>query len=160
MKSNEELNPHHPSMLVIVLFTIGLFAFGLFSLFFFSLTTIQSISDISSYPPSINFDKGSFYGLGAGVGMLLLVYLFTYELMFKKKLTQKGAKTFNNMLVICLFTTLGLPHLVHYAFSHNLESKSYITCNEMSKRWLHDLTVVYVKSDAICEKLIADQAKN
>ena len=159
MKTDKEVNVV-PSMLVTVPVTTTLFIFGVLGVLFFGLASMQLISDITSYPPSISFEKGSFYGLGTGVGMLMLVYLFTSEFIFKKKLTKRAGGIFNKMLIICLVTTLGLPHIVHYAFLNHLESKSYITCEEMSTRWFHDRTIVYVQNRAVCEKLMADKAKS
>jgi len=149
-----------PSLLVLVLGFAALLIFGLLGLFLFGLALIQLISDITNYPPSISFHKGGFYGLGGGGMMLLLLSLFIWEVILKQKSSEKAVKIYHKVLIIGLVTTLGLPHIVHYAFLNHLQSKSYITCDEMSTRWLHDLTIVYVQNRAVCEKLMADKAKS
>jgi hypothetical protein len=101
-------------------------------------------------------DKGSFYMLGVGVGLLALSMAGILETWFLKTLTKKNITVISRTAIIGVILTFTTPHLIDYLSSNTLKNKGYSVCEEASHQWLFFRDIVYVQDPVICIKGLRD----
>jgi len=101
-------------------------------------------------------DKGSFYMLGVGVGLLALSMAGILEAWFLKTLTKKNITIISRTAIIGVILTFTTPHLIDYLSSNTLQNEGYSICEEASHQWLFSRYIVYVQDSVICIKGLRD----
>lgn len=102
----------------------------------------------------VNFDKGSLYMLGAGIGLAALTFAVLYEGVMRRELTKNVTKNITRSALIGVAVMFLLPNLSHYLTSSHLNDKSYIICDEASYQWLFYKKVVYTSNESTCNNLL------
>jgi len=148
-----------PSALVLygtlsMLIAIALTAFG-----FFFVRAIGLFDDLKVLPPSISFDKGAFYLFGVGLVLSVLTFAGIYESVMRKTLAPKLSGQFTKLVIGGVVVTLLLPHLVHYGVQSFLTSRGYEVCGGASHQWLHSRTIVYVRNQDVCDRLVLEKRR-
>lgn len=100
--------------------------------------------------PIITFDKGSYYLLGAGVGLLSLAYMTIKQFWLKSPLTQQQSSLFSRIAIAGVITMFVFPHIAHFAADKYLEQHGYTVCEEASHQWLFVRDIVYVQPTVEC----------
>ena len=95
-------------------------------------------------------DKGSYYMLGVGIGMLNLTFIVIWEQWLVKPLTKRVATVFTRLAVASIVFLLALPHVVHYVVGEHLEASGYSVCEEASHQWLFVRDIVYIQPSVEC----------
>jgi len=97
-------------------------------------------------------DKGSFYMLGVGVGLLALSIACILETWFLKTLTKKNLAIISRTAIVGVILTFTIPHLIDHLSSNTLKNEDYSVCEEASHQWLFFRDIVYVQDPVICIK--------
>lgn len=97
-------------------------------------------------------DKGSYYMLGVGIGMLDLSFVVIWEQWLAKPLTKTVTKIFSRLAVASVVLLFALPHAIHYLADVNLKSKGYLVCEEASHQWLFVRNIVYIQQPMECSE--------
>lgn len=100
------------------------------------------------------FDKGSFYMLGVGVGMLVLAIVTVQEGWLDRPLSKKQSTYLTKAALIGIALIFTTPHLVHYFANVYLLKQGYSVCEEASHQWLFVRNIAYIQKSIECsEKL-------
>ena len=129
-----------------LLFITG--ALGALVWFFYRLSSL--ISGMSE--DVVVVDKGSFYMLGVGVGLLALSIAGILETWFWKTLSKKNLAVISRTAIVGVILTFTIPHLIDYASSSALKNEGYSICEEASHQWLFIRDIVYVQDPLMCNK--------
>ncbi|GHU46244.1 hypothetical protein AGMMS50289_19170 [Betaproteobacteria bacterium] len=114
------------------------FFYRLFDVFFGELSELKV------------FDKGSFYMLGVGVGMLALAIGTVQEYWFGKPLSNKQAAYFTKMALMSLVLIFTVPHLIHYCADNYLLKRGYSVCEEASRQLRLVRDIAYIQPSIEC----------
>ncbi len=140
----------------------GLLAFFLmsgWSLWWFVSHFSQLIEQVVSNANLIDFNKGSFYGLGGGISMAALTYGVLHQNVFKFSLE---SRFFNKTIPAVMFygavIMILLPHIAHYSIEYILEKRGYMICDTHSMQWPMYRSYYYVSDVDTCTNLI--ESKN
>jgi len=145
--SNLKLN----GILLIFLFI------GIVFIFFPIYSSVHLLSAIASGSDKIAFDKGAYYLFGGGLLFIVGPIWVLLLLAFGKKQTEPvkkmgGAETQRvqrvvyTFLGVCLASSLILPHIMSIGVGNYLEKRGYTYCDNLSRQWLFNRTMVYTKS--------------
>jgi len=96
------------------------------------------------------FDKGSFYMLGVGVGILILAIVTVQEGWLGKPLSKKQSAFLTKAAFVGIALMFTAPHLVHYFANDYFLKKGYSVCDEASRQWLFVRNIVYIQSSIEC----------
>ena len=96
------------------------------------------------------FDKGSFYMLGVGVGMLILAVVTVQEGWLDKPLSKKQSAYLTKGALMGIALIFTAPHLVQYFANDYLLKRGYSVCEEASHQWLFVRDIVYVQPSVKC----------
>lgn len=102
--------------------------------------------------PIIVFDKGSYYMLGVGIGLLSLGVGIAIEFWGGKPASDKQGKFISRSAISGVVLALIIPHLSHFSVDVYLSKKGYRVCNEASHQWLFVRDIVYIKPSVDCTK--------
>jgi len=127
-----------------ILFLLG----GLLSLLWFIYRIYMLVK--GSGDEIVLIDKGSYYMLGVGIGMLALAFVVIWEQWLVKPLTKRVTTIFSRLAVASIVFLLALPHVVHYVAGEYLEASGYSFCEEASHQWLFVRNIVYIQSSVEC----------
>ncbi|VAW90479.1 hypothetical protein MNBD_GAMMA17-1731 [hydrothermal vent metagenome] len=125
------------------------------SLTWFTVSIIGFISQFLLNDPVVEFDKGSMYMLGIGLGLLLLTIGGVMQGLLGKKLTPQKETLFTRGLVFSLIIMFGFPHLTHYVVANYAQQRNYSVCSDASYRWLLYSKFYYTKNGMACNKLVS-----
>ncbi|MAZ86038.1 MAG: hypothetical protein CL693_00120 [Cellvibrionaceae bacterium] len=125
-----------------------LFLLGAGALVWFIYRVFTLFSNGSS--PVITFDKGSYYMLGVGVGLLALSYMIIREYWLRRPLSNKRSTFFSRVAISGVILAFLFPHVAHFAADRYLEEHGYSICEEGSHQWLFFRDIVYVQSSIEC----------
>lgn len=100
--------------------------------------------------PIVTFDKGSYYMLGVGVGLLTLAYMIIKEFWLRRPLTNEQSSFFSRIAVSGVILAFVFPHVAHFAVDKYLEKHGYAVCEEASHQWLFVRDIVYVQAVIEC----------
>lgn len=114
------------------------FFFRVFNVFFGDLSKIEI------------FDKGSFYMLGVGVGMLILAVVTVQEGWLGKPLSKRQSAHLTKAAFIGIVLIFTAPHLVHYSANKYLLVQGYTVCDEAEHQWLFVRNIVYIQPSVEC----------
>ena len=137
--------------------TAILFAlFAICALLAFGYYTFDVSLSLISKKEVIEFNKGSMYMLGVGLGAGLLVIFMIHELRGKKI-----SSSYNNKATKFAMVSIGLifvsPQLADYIVSTKIKSMDYVFCEEKSYQWLHVQNKVYGANVEACNSLNANE---
>jgi hypothetical protein len=102
-------------------------------------------------------DKGSYYMLGVGIGMLDLAFVVIWEQWLVKPLTQRVATIFSRLAVAGVVFLLALPHAIHYVAGEYLEDNGYSVCEKASHQWLFVRDIVYIQDSVECSAKLKEK---
>lgn len=114
--------------------------------FFYRLFSL--IAGISS--DVVLFDKGSFYMLGVGVGLLSLGFVVVQEFWVGSPISRKQNKIFTRMVLFGIATLIIFPHITHFLVDRYLMRNGYSVCEEASHQWLFVRDIVYISEATVC----------
>lgn len=119
--------------------------------FYRSAFLFQNISE-----PLILFDKGSYYMLGVGLGLLTLGVVVVIEFWGGKPITAKQNVIFTRLAMSAMVLLFVVPHGVHVLVDRYLTQQGYSVCEEASHQWLFVRDIVYVDKNTQCSsKLVS-----
>lgn len=114
------------------------FFFRVFDVFFGVLSKIEV------------FDKGSFYMLGVGIGLLILSVVTVQEGWLGKPLSKRQSVHLTKAAFIAIALIFTVPHIVHYSANKYLLGKGYMVCDEAAHQWLFVRDIVYIQPSVKC----------
>jgi hypothetical protein len=114
------------------------FFFRVFDVFFGALSKIEV------------FDKGSFYMLGVGVGLLILSIVTVQEGWLGKPLSKRQSTYLTKAAFVGVALIFTVPHLAHYSANKYLFQKGYAICAEAEHQWLFVRNIVYIQPSVAC----------
>ena len=114
------------------------FFYRLFHVFFGELSEIEL------------FDKGSFYMLGVGMGLLVLGLVTIIEFWGGNPITTKQNIIFTRLAILAVALMFVVPHVAHFSADRYLEEQGYSVCEEASHQWLFVSNIVYVADSVEC----------
>lgn len=106
---------------------------------------LQNISE-----PVVLFDKGSYYMLGVGVGLLSLAFVVLKEFWGGEPITSKQNIICSRLAVSGLVLLFVVPHVAHFVADKHLKKHGYSVCEEASHQWLFIRDIVYVQLPVEC----------
>lgn len=98
----------------------------------------------------IVFDKGSYYMLGVGIGLLTLAFVTLKEFWGGKPITNRQNRILTRLAVSGVVLLFVVPHVAHFAADKYLSKNGYTVCEEASHQWLFVRDIVYVQSFSEC----------
>lgn len=102
-------------------------------------------------------DKGSYYMLGVGIGMLDLAFIVIWEQWLVKPVTKRVTKIFSRLAVASIVSLLALPHVIHYVTGEHLEANGYSVCEKSSHQWLFVRDIIYVRESIECKEIVKNK---
>ncbi len=155
MKTSEQ----KPPLLPLFAGCLAFFLMAGWGLWSFVSHLIQLTEQVVSNANLIDFNKGSFYGLGLGIGLTALVYGMLHQNVFKFSLESRFFnKTIPAVMIYGLFIMILLPHIAHYSIEYILEKRGYMICDTHSMQWSMYRSYYYVSDVDTCTNLI--ESKN
>lgn len=97
-------------------------------------------------------DKGSYYMLGVGTGMLDLAFIVIWEQWLVKPLSKMVTAIFSRLAIVSIVLLFALPHIIHYLADEHLTGKGYSVCKEASHQWLFVRDIVYIQPSVECSE--------
>jgi len=144
-----------PSTLVRFLSVVFFSILTLSSLAWFTVSITGLLSQFLLNDPVVEFDKGSMYMLGIGLGLLLLTIGGVIQGLLGKKLTSQKEAVFTRGLAFSLILMIGFPHLTHYVVANYARQRNYSVCSDATYRWLLYSKFYYTNSDMACNELVS-----
>ena len=105
----------------------------------------------------IIFDKGSYYMLGVGVGLLSLGYMIVSEFWFGRPLTSRQSSFFSGLAISGIVLVFVVPHMAHYVADKYLKKNGYSVCEEASHQWLFIRDIVYIAGSVECSSSLKEK---
>lgn len=96
------------------------------------------------------FDKGSFYMLGVGLGMLILSFVTVQEGWIGRILSNRQSDFLTKSALVSIASIFVVPHLTHYAANSYFLDRGYTLCEDAGHQWLFVRDIVYVKPSVEC----------
>lgn len=103
------------------------------------------------------FDKGAFYLLGVGLGMLSLAIATVQEGWFDRTLSQKKSTLLTRLALVGMALIPIAPNVAHFVTNQMLTSDGYVVCEKASHQWRFVRDIVYVKSSVECSSSLRDE---
>ena len=100
--------------------------------------------------PMVLFDKGSYYMLGVGIGLLSLGFVTAIEFWCGKPITSRQNIIFSRLAISGVILLFVVPHVAHFAADKYLNRHGYTVCEEASHQWLFVRDIVYVLPSVEC----------
>lgn len=100
--------------------------------------------------PVVLFDKGSYYMLGVGIGLLSLAFVTITEFWGGKPITNKQNRMLTKLAISGVVLLFLVPHIAHFITDKYLEKHGYFVCEEASHQWLFVRDIVYVQPSIEC----------
>lgn len=100
--------------------------------------------------PIILFDKGSYYMLGVGVGLLSLAFVTIKEFWIGNPITERQNRIFTRLAISGVALLFIIPHVAHFVIDKYLDGHGYMVCEEASHQWLFIRDIVYVQPSIEC----------
>ena len=144
-------NEAHIKTLLINALGIGVFLIGgVIAIVSFTSSGIDVIQKISGRADVVIIQKGLFYMLGAGIGLLCVGIDQYYNRILHKKLTNIFLKIFTVFFFGGIVIALLLPHILSSVATNKLEKLHYSYCAPLSYTWLFYKDIAYVKDKSLC----------
>ncbi len=100
--------------------------------------------------PIVLFDKGSYYMLGVGIGLLSLAFVVIKEFWGGEPITSKQNVLLSRLAISGVVLLFVVPHVSHFAVDKYLTRHGYKVCEAASHQWLFVRDIVYVQSFVEC----------
>jgi hypothetical protein len=139
-----------PSMLNRIFTPSSLIILSIGALWWFFYAVFELYKSLSS--EVIEFDKGAFYLLGAGIGMVVLAIVAVQVGWFNRPLSRRQNSYFTKMALAGILLMLALPQIVHYFMNTYITKHGYSICQAASHQWLQDRTIIYIQPTIECQK--------
>ncbi|HWV16764.1 MAG TPA: hypothetical protein VN030_15145 [Cellvibrio sp.] len=97
-------------------------------------------------------DKGSYYMLGVGLGLLDLALVIIWEQWLLRSLNRKSTAIFSRVAIGSVVLLLAVPQAIHYWADRQLTAKGYSVCEAASHQWLFVQDIVYIQALTECSK--------
>ncbi len=127
------------------LFLVG----GISATLWFFYRLIFLLQNLSA--PIVLFDKGSYYMLGVGIGLLSLGLVAAIEFWGGKPITSKQNFIFSRLAISGVILLFVVPHVAHFAADKYLKRHGYSVCEEASHQWLFVRDIVYIADSIECD---------
>lgn len=124
---------------------------GLAALFWFSYRLYMLISGNGAV---IVVDKGSYYMLGVGLGLLDLAFVIIWEQWLLRSLNKKMTAIFSRVAIASIVLLLAAPQIIHYWADKQLTANGYSICEAASRQWLFVRDIVYVQPSTGCSEYL------
>ena len=145
----ERISKNTPSKYVtVIVFAI----FAIAALLAFGYAAIDVTVSLISRKEIIEFNKGAMYMLGVGLGAGLLVIFMIHELS-GKVISSSYNKKATKLALLSVGMIVVIPQLADYAVSLKVKGMNYVSCGNLSYRWLHVQTKVYGISIDTCKEV-------
>lgn len=139
-----------PSLLNRIIGPPLFLAGGFAAAFWFFYRIVCLLEDLSS--PVILFDKGSYYMLGVGLGLLSLGIGLAKEFWGGNPLTAKQADIISKLGIAGVVLIFIIPHISHFSADYYLKNQGYSVCEEASHQWLFVRDIVYIQPTVECSE--------
>lgn len=103
------------------------------------------------------FDKGAFYLLGVGLGMLSLAIATIQEGWFDRTLSQKKSTLLTRLALVGIALIPIAPNAAHFVINQMLTSDGYVVCEKASHQWRFVRDIVYIKPSVECSSSLRDE---
>lgn len=144
-----------PSSIDLIGTPLFLFALGSGAIVWFIYRVFSLFCNGSS--SIVTFDKGSYYMLGVGVGLLALAYMIIREFWLRRPLTNEQSSFFSRVAISGVILAFVFPHIAHYAVDKYLEDHGYTVCEEASHQWLFVRDIVYIQPTVQCSAKLKNE---
>ena len=101
---------------------------------------------------ALMFDKGAFYLLGVGLGMLALAIVTVQEGWLGRDLSKSQATALSRLAIVGVMLIPILPNLTHFATDTLLKNDGYVVCEPASHQWRFIRDIVYIKPGVECSR--------
>jgi len=98
----------------------------------------------------IILEKGRYYLLGVGLGLSCGVFGAFYEKVMNINPSQKIINIVGVFLFSSFVLMLVMPQVIGYFAESRLEERGYRYCSELSRAWLINKDIAYVKDESLC----------
>ncbi len=98
------------------------------------------------------FDKGSYYALGVGIGLMAIAFAGVQETWLQKPLTKKSTSIISRLAIVGVVLTFTVPHVLHYVSNSYLKKNGYSVCEEASHQWLFIRDIAYIQTSIECDE--------
>lgn len=137
-----------PSLLNRVITPPLLLVGGISATLWFIYRVIFLLQNLSA--PIVLFDKGSYYMLGVGIGLLSLAFVVIKEFLGGEPITSKQNVIFSRLAVSGVILLFVVPHVAHFAADKYLKKHGYSVCEEASHQWLFVRDIIYITDSIEC----------
>ncbi|WP_075186128.1 hypothetical protein [Teredinibacter haidensis] len=96
------------------------------------------------------FDKGSYYMLGVGIGLLTLAFVTLKEFWGGNPITKKQNHILTKLAISGLALLFIVPHAAHFFANKHLVTHGYSVCEDASHQWLFVRDIVYIQPSIEC----------
>ncbi|MBB5210490.1 hypothetical protein [Microbulbifer hydrolyticus] len=103
------------------------------------------------------FDKGAFYLLGVGLGMMALAIVTVQEGWFGRTLSKAQAALLTRLTIVGVALIPIAPNVAHYLADELLRSDGYVVCEPASHQWRFVRDIVYIKPTVECSSSLRDR---
>jgi hypothetical protein len=141
--------------------SLGIRIFGPFYFIFLSTGALwwffYTVFDLykSLLSEVVDFEKGAFYSLGAGIGLLVLAIITVQVFWFNKPLSRRQNTYFTIIALASIALMLALPQIVHYCMNDYMTNRGYSVCRA-APYWKRFRPIIYIKPTIECKEGIAD----
>jgi len=102
-------------------------------------------------------EKGAYYMLGVGLGLLALAYICIHEFWGGKPLTNKQSSVLTKIAIASVALTFLVPHLIHYIADDFFLGAKYSVCEAASHQWLFVRDIVYIRETIECTENVMQE---
>ncbi len=122
----------------------------------FVLTLIDMVKEILIVSPTVIFERGAYYSLGAGIGMGAIAAAMLLEAWTKKPLSTKATKIFTRTAIGGVALMFLLPVIAENVTENYLSEKGYGYCDVPSSSWAIYKDVNYTLDAETCSTIIEE----
>ncbi|MFT5083097.1 MAG: hypothetical protein ACI9Y1_001134 [Lentisphaeria bacterium] len=141
-------NRERPSLFILI-FGPLIFVFSAFgALLWFFYRAFYLLKEMGEVV--VVFDKGSYYALGVGVGLMAIAFAGVQETWLQKPLTKRSTSIISKLAIAGVVLTFTVPHILHYASNSYLKKSGYSICEKASHQWLFVRDIVYIRPSVEC----------
>ena len=140
-----------------VLMGIVFFILAASSLTWFVYSGVNLGVGLYKLSPVIEFDKGSMYMLGCGIGFSFIFITGVLQGILGKNLSKKSESFLARGMIAGVVIMLTFPQIVNYVVNEIIPKDRYMICEEMSYQWMAYKKIVYTDNQSTCDALIKQE---
>lgn len=149
-KNNGSIVTRISSFLFFIVLTIA-------SLSWFFASAYSTLHSVSYNDETVYFSKGAMYALGAGIILLLLTLLGSYQNIKKVELSATQSKWATRTFIFAAVFMFVFPIAAHFMVNKLISKSGYVECKELSYQWLLYKNLVYTNNESTCALLIQEK---